>query len=454
MKSHFSLCVIFMIAAPFFGNIMNGQVTGIVIDTILVHDGLTEGLEDLEGYTTYRFYAECENSDDKVIAAFGDNESPLFISTEGDFYNSPFGGLIGAEQNPALFAFFLAAAYDSYVTIGLTEAPGAGEYYINTIESAINPWGGNFESGQDLLIDDITGGAWFVFPQGSNSTAYDENRVLLAQITANNSIHLQVNTVCLIHGEYDQVQIETLQASTELGASFGCTDPGSSNYDAQAIVNSHDCIPEECSLETEITNLVQSNCDSEFHVELTISSNSQFDYTSDSLIFSDASNFEPFYPTTLEWTSDFDGDGDIDVRDFNIFIPNWGQSFDEVSPYDSNGDGEASAYDLLDFLLLYGQSQNIVPANIILEGLLSGTYSLDAIDESGCIATLSFRVDEYLLEGDINGDNAISVIDLLEILSDFGCVTQPCSGDISGDGVTGTNDLLLILSAFGTECLQ
>ena len=65
---------------------MNGQVTGIVIDTILVHDGLTEGLEDLEGYTTYRFYAECENSDDKVIAAFGDNESPLFISTEGDHY--------------------------------------------------------------------------------------------------------------------------------------------------------------------------------------------------------------------------------------------------------------------------------------------------------------------------------------------------------------------------------
>ena len=281
MKSHFSLCVIFMIAAPFFGNIMNGQVTGIVIDTILVHDGLTEGLEDLEGYTTYRFYAECENSDDKVIAAFGDNESPLFISTEGDFYNSPFGGLVGADQNPALFAFFPAAAYDSYVTIGLTEAVGAGEGYIQTIESAINPWGGNFESGQDLLIDDITGGAWFVFPQGSNSTAYDENRVLLAQITANNSIHLQVNTVCLIHGEYDQVQIETLQASTELGASFGCTDPGSSNYDAQAIVNSHDCIPEECSLETEITNLVQSNCDSEFHVELTISSNSQFDYTSD-----------------------------------------------------------------------------------------------------------------------------------------------------------------------------
>ena len=232
MKPHFSLCVIFMIVAPFFGNIINGQVTGIAIDTILVHDGSTGGLEELEGYATYRIYAECENPDDKVIAAFGDNESPLFISTEGDFYHSPFGGLIGDDQNPALFAFFPTAAYDSYITIGLTEGAGAGEGDINFIESYGNPWGANFEDGQDLLINDATGASWFVFPQNSNSTAYDENRVLLAQITANNSIHLQVNTVCLIHGEYDQVQIETLQASTELNASFGCTDPSSSNYDA------------------------------------------------------------------------------------------------------------------------------------------------------------------------------------------------------------------------------
>ena len=172
------------------------------------------------------------------------------------------------------------------------------------------------------------------------------------------------------------------------------------------------------------------------------------------MIFIDASNFEPFYPLEWEVTADFDGDGDNDARDFNIFLPNFGQIVDETSPFDMNGDGVIQNADLLDILLSYGQTQNTIPAILIFDGLSAGNYSMDVIDEIGCTATANFTVEEYQLTGDINGDNTVSVIDLLEILSDFGCTTEPCSGDINGDGVTGTNDLLLILSSFGIECLQ
>ena len=53
--------------------------------------------------------------------------------------------------------------------------------------------------------------------------------------------------------------------------------------------------------------------------------------------------------------------------------------------------------------------------------------------------------------GDVNGDNAVTVGDLLEILAEFGC-TSGCSTDITGDGLTTVSDLLELLSVFGTVC--
>ena len=98
-------------------------------------------------------------------------------------------------KTPALFAFFPEAAYDSYVTIGLTEEAAAGEGNINTIESAINPWGSNFENGQDLLIDDAIGGGWFIFNGNTNGVAGDDEQYS-AQVTTNGmlsgSLYVQV----------------------------------------------------------------------------------------------------------------------------------------------------------------------------------------------------------------------------------------------------------------------
>ena len=53
--------------------------------------------------------------------------------------------------------------------------------------------------------------------------------------------------------------------------------------------------------------------------------------------------------------------------------------------------------------------------------------------------------------GDLNGDNSVTVADLLLILSEFGC-SSGCTTDLNNDGVTTVADLLVLLSVFGTAC--
>ena len=100
------------------------------------------------------------------------------------------------NKTPPSSASSQEAAYDSYVTIGLTEAAGAGEGNINTIESALNAWGDAFENGHDLAIDDAIGGGWFIFNGNTNGVAGDDEQVLLAQVTTDGmlsgSLYVQV----------------------------------------------------------------------------------------------------------------------------------------------------------------------------------------------------------------------------------------------------------------------
>ena len=54
--------------------------------------------------------------------------------------------------------------------------------------------------------------------------------------------------------------------------------------------------------------------------------------------------------------------------------------------------------------------------------------------------------------GDINGDLAVGVADVLAYLSSFGCASNCGVADLNGDGAANTSDLLMMLSLFGTVC--
>jgi hypothetical protein len=53
--------------------------------------------------------------------------------------------------------------------------------------------------------------------------------------------------------------------------------------------------------------------------------------------------------------------------------------------------------------------------------------------------------------GDVDGDLVVTVNDILNVLSEFGCLSG-CTNDINGDGAVNVADVLLVLSAFGTIC--
>ena len=64
-------------------------------------------------------------------------------------------------------------------------------------------------------------------------------------------------------------------------------------------------------------------------------------------------------------------------------------------------------------------------------------------DDGSCIPSVC--------TGDVNGDGAVTVGDLLAILAEFGC-TEGCTTDVNEDGLVTVADLLELLSVYGSTC--
>ena len=96
-------------------------------------------------------------------------------------------------------------------------------------------------------------------------------------------------------------------------------------------------------------------------------------------------------------------------------------------------------------------SQEVVFGSFVLELGLEGCTNEEAINynPNAVVDDGSCLLDTCL--GDVDGDNSVTVSDLLEVLAEFGC-TEGCTTDISGDGATTVADLLELLSVFGSSC--
>ena len=69
--------------------------------------------------------------------------------------------------------------------------------------------------------------------------------------------------------------------------------------------------------------------------------------------------------------------------------------------------------------------------------------------DNNCDGVLS--ESEAACPSDLDGDLAVTVSDVLSLLSEFGC-EQACTNDVDGDGQVSVADVLTLLSAFGTVC--
>lgn len=122
------------------------------IDTVAEDVGILSDA-DLTGYTTYRLYITTNSELDKISSVYGDIENPLSIETTGNFFQSyPVGSETAAGINPIVWDNYPSNEFDSFVTIGIDEAPlsSAGESAITILESGTSPWASVFEPAGDV----------------------------------------------------------------------------------------------------------------------------------------------------------------------------------------------------------------------------------------------------------------------------------------------------------------
>lgn len=199
----------------------------------------------ITGLKTFRVYVTTANPSDFVSAITGYSAFPMNVSTTTEFwqYLGPGGGVTPNAWQSVLGTFpeFADGAYDSYVTIGNTQAAdaGAGESEISTVQTPYELWTSAFEAGGNIEINSVSGGGWFLpTPTAINGIAGDDNRVLIGQFTT--SGYLSGDFYLQIFPEGDQAN-ELQMYISWTSPLCACTDESACNYDPAAIWDDGSC---------------------------------------------------------------------------------------------------------------------------------------------------------------------------------------------------------------------
>ncbi|MGB2014901.1 MAG: hypothetical protein ACPHSF_05505, partial [Flavobacteriales bacterium] len=209
----------------------------------------------IAGQTTYRFYQNMINPDDFLSSVYGNEDAPFAFETTTGFYNSQFGGSVASAINPAFLGFFPELGADSWVTIGIESQNVGDEVAISTVESTDQPWVSAFAfgqgiSGQNVYMNDATGGAWYVLNNTPNGLPDADGRVLFMQVTTAGEISGTINLQIFENGVGSESIYNTYDfAGTgdfSVGGgttsnACGCTDPDADNYDDAAEYDDGSC---------------------------------------------------------------------------------------------------------------------------------------------------------------------------------------------------------------------
>ena len=200
-------------------------------------------------HTTYRFYIQLESPSQSVTSFFGDSDLPLTIITSNGFYNNEYGEAFGSMINPVFFGFLPEMEFDSWLTIGLDSWPEGDETFVSGLESSFQPYISCFEalnpmSGSNVLINDETGGVWWVPLNSPNGIPDEDLLVLFMQMTVPTG-----DNISGIINFYEDQTSHTLEFTVDDGCELqGCIDPSACNYDSDAICPGLCTYPDECGI--------------------------------------------------------------------------------------------------------------------------------------------------------------------------------------------------------------
>ena len=247
----------------------SAQLVGVSIEPVMTHDASID--PSLDGYTTYRIYADVTTSADFVSAVFGDEANPMVLECTGEIYQSPGVNFnYATEVNPLFFTAFPSTEYDSWFTIGAEDANGGVN--IQNTGDTMAPALALFNAGEGFTINDDFGASWFtVWPCTPGQTLEDcastnlafggeDNRVLIAQITATGDVHGIMNVQIFPNGvQADQQQVTGQTFSTNDMDVFGCTDPNAFNYNESATLDDLSCVL-PCTVSLNVDNVNSPTC--------------------------------------------------------------------------------------------------------------------------------------------------------------------------------------------------
>ena len=243
---------------------LQAQVTGISVETYVVHDG---SIGELTGYTTYHVYANTTNSADFISAVYGDSENPMGLSVDGNIYHTAPSFNFGSEVNPEMFLFIPELEFDSWMTIGMLSSEDAGVIGNIGLDGAF----ADFTANGTFYVDDPIGGSWYNtmpcdpmisvtctdnYPQFGGS----DNKVLLAQITTDGHFSGVFNLQVFNGGDQAQNEyVNGLCFSSDPTAVCGCIDPNAENYNPEANTDDYSCVL-PCTIELVVESVVSPTC--------------------------------------------------------------------------------------------------------------------------------------------------------------------------------------------------
>lgn len=256
---------------------LQAQVTGISVETYVVHDG---SIAELDGYTTYHVYANTTNPADFISAVYGDASNPLGLTSDGDVYHSEPSFNFGSEVNPMMFPVLPTLEFDSWMTIGMMSSNDAGVIGNIGLDDSF----ADFTSIGSFYVDDPIGGSWYnTMPcdplvSATCSDDYpqfggDDNKVLLAQITTNADFYGVFNLQVFNGGDQALNEyVNGLCFSSDPNSVCGCTDPAASNYNPAATNDDYSCVL-PCTLELVVESVVSPTCAGDNDGSLVITAN-------------------------------------------------------------------------------------------------------------------------------------------------------------------------------------
>ena len=138
------------------------------------YQGMSMDLHASSGFgDTYRIYVDLDDGA-RLDAVYGSSANSMYLGNTAGTYDNNFGGDTSLNINPALLAVFTSLAYDSWVTIGLTDSTG-NALSVQTVD---------FGSGGDFASS--SNGSWYVTPDDAQGEEVG-GRVLIAQLTTTGS---------------------------------------------------------------------------------------------------------------------------------------------------------------------------------------------------------------------------------------------------------------------------